>query len=86
MNKEFNTNVSKEGLNKLVHNLLESTNNRYQCNIKENELREILDIKENEYLYTLTINYEWLKSEYDTDKFKDLSEALFNEWYHIYFE
>ena len=81
MNKEFKPNASKEGLNKLVHNLLEITNNRYQCNIKENELREILDIKENKYLFTLIINYEWLKTEYDTDKFEDLSEALFYEWF-----
>lgn len=86
MNKEFSQNASKEGLNKLVRKLLEITNNRYQCNILENELREILDIKEEKYLFVLTVDYDWLETEYKNDKFKDLSESLYEEWFDIYFK
>lgn len=86
MNKEFSKNASKEGLNKLVRKLLQTTNNRYQCNILENELREILDIKEEKYLFVLTVDYDWLETEYKNDKFKDLSESLYEEWFEINFK
>lgn len=86
MNKEFSQNASKEGLNKLVRKLLEITNNRFQCNILENELREILDIKEEKYLFVLTVDYDWLETEYKNDKFKDLSESLYEEWFEINFK
>lgn len=84
MNKEFNTNVTKEDLNQLVHNLLETVNNRYQVNIFENELREIIDVHEEEYLFSFTIEYDWLSREYNNNGFKELSEAIFEEYLEKY--
>ena len=84
MNKEFNTNITKEDLNQLVHNLLETVNNRYQVNIFENELREIIDVHEEEYLFSFTIEYDWLSKEYNNNGFKELSEAIFEEYLEKY--
>lgn len=61
---KFNQLASKEELNKLVKELLKVTNKRYQCNISESELREMLDIQEEQCLFDLTNNYEWLENEY----------------------
>lgn len=81
---ELNTNITKEDLNQLVHNLLETVNNRYQVNIFENELREIIDVHEEEYLFSFTIEYDWLSKEYSNNGFKELSEAIFEEYLEKY--
>lgn len=81
---KFNQLASKEELNKLVKELLKVTNKRYQCNISENELREMLDIQEEQYLFDLTNNYEWLENEYTTDNFKHLSDAVHDEYLEEY--
>lgn len=81
---KFNQLASKEELNKLVKELLKVTNKRYQCNISESELREMLDIQEEQYLFDLTNNYEWLENEYTTDNFKHLSDAVRDEYLEEY--
>ena len=81
---ELNTNITKEDLNQLVHNLLETVNNRYQVNIFENELREIIDVHEEEYLFSFTIEYDWLSKEYNNNGFKELSESIFEEYLEKY--
>lgn len=75
---------TKEQLNNLVTELLEKVNNDYQVNIFENELREIINVHEFDYLYSLSIDYTWLLNEKEKDDYNDLSNAVYNEYLETY--
>lgn len=81
---EFKYNGTKEELNKEVHNLLKKVNYVYQVNIFENELRNLIDVKEEDYLFSLTVDYNWLMEEKQKDGYNDLASAIYEEYIETY--
>jgi len=77
---KINYQVTKEDLNNEVHNLLKKVNNDYKINISENELRNLIDVKEETYLFNLVLNYNWLIEEKQKDAYNDLTNAIYEEY------
>lgn len=81
---ELRTDGTKETLNQEIKNLLETVNTTYQVNILENELRYLIDVHEDEYLFSLGIEYTWLMEEKEKDNYKDLASAVYEEYLETY--
>lgn len=81
---ELRTDGTKETLNQEIKNLLETVNTTYQVNILEKELRYLIDVHENEYLFSLGIEYTWLMEEKEKDNYKDLASAVYEEYLETY--
>ena len=81
---EFKFDGTKEELNNEVHNILKKVNNDYQVNIFEHELRNLIDVKEEDYLFSLTVDYNWLMEEKQKDGYNDLTSAIYEEYIETY--
>lgn len=81
---ELRTDGTKETLNQEVKNLLETVNTTYQVNILENELRNLIDVHEDEYLFSLGVEYTWLMEEKEKDNYRDLASAVYEEYLETY--
>lgn len=81
---KINYQVSREELNKEVQNLLEKVNSDYKINISEHELRNLIDVKEETYLFNLVLNYNWLIEEKKKDAYNDLTNAIYEEYIETY--
>ncbi|WBF81121.1 hypothetical protein FMLHJGGC_00068 [Staphylococcus phage BSwM-KMM1] len=56
----------------------------YQVNIFENELRNLIDVHEKDYLFSLTVDYNWLIEEKNKDGYNDLASAIYEEYIETY--
>lgn len=81
---EFKFEGTKEELNREVRNILKKVNNDYQVNIFEHELRNLIDVKEEDYLFSLTVDYNWLMEEKEKDGYNDLTNAIYEEYIETY--